>query len=79
MPAMVNSWSSGCAWMLIARLGEVARVTVLRRKLTARGQSVPVTTLVGTLVTEQYPKGIGHTVAEVAEHLPPVTSVRCSS
>jgi peptidoglycan-N-acetylglucosamine deacetylase len=44
--------------VLIARLGEVARVTVLRRKLTARGQSVPVTTLVGTLVTEQILSGI---------------------
>ena len=44
--------------MLIARLGEVARVTVLRRKLVARGRSVPVTTLVGTLVTEQILSGI---------------------
>jgi uncharacterized protein (TIRG00374 family) len=44
--------------VLIARLGEVARVTVLRRKLVARGQAVPVTTLVGTLVTEQILSGI---------------------
>ena len=44
--------------VLIARLGEVARVTVLRRKLVARGRSVPVTTLVGTLVTEQILSGI---------------------
>jgi uncharacterized protein (TIRG00374 family) len=44
--------------VLIARLGEVARVTVLRRKLVARDQAVPVTTLVGTLVTEQILSGI---------------------
>src|SRR6185295_13327222 len=44
--------------VLIARLGEVARVSVLRRKLVARGRSVPVTTLVGTLVTEQILSGI---------------------
>jgi uncharacterized membrane protein YbhN (UPF0104 family) len=44
--------------VLIARLGEVARVTVLRRKLVARGRSVPVTTLVGTLVTEPILSGI---------------------
>ena len=36
----------------------VARVTVLRRKLVARGRIVPVTTLVGTLVTEQILSGI---------------------
>jgi peptidoglycan/xylan/chitin deacetylase (PgdA/CDA1 family)/uncharacterized membrane protein YbhN (UPF0104 family) len=39
--------------VLVARLGEVARVTVLRRKLAARGIELPVPTLVGTLVTEQ--------------------------
>ena len=44
--------------VLFARLGEVARVSVLRRKLTARGQAVPVSTLVGTLVTEQILSGI---------------------
>jgi phosphatidylinositol alpha-mannosyltransferase len=44
--------------VLIARLGEVARVSVLRRKLVARGQAVPVSTLVGTLVTEQILSGI---------------------
>jgi uncharacterized protein (TIRG00374 family) len=44
--------------VLIARLGEVARVTVLRRKLVARGENVPVPTLVGTLVTEQILSGI---------------------
>jgi uncharacterized protein (TIRG00374 family) len=44
--------------VLIARLGEVARVPVLRRKLVARGQAVPVSTLVGTLVTEQILSGI---------------------
>jgi uncharacterized protein (TIRG00374 family) len=44
--------------VLIARLGEVARVSVLRRKLVARDLVVPVTTLVGTLVTEQILSGI---------------------
>jgi len=44
--------------VLIARLGEVARVSVLRRKLIARGHVVPVSTLVGTLVTEQILSGI---------------------
>jgi uncharacterized protein (TIRG00374 family) len=44
--------------VLIARLGEVARVSVLRRKLLARGASVPVSTVVGTLVTEQILSGI---------------------
>ena len=39
--------------VLFARLGEVARVSVLRRKLIARGVDMPVPTLVGTLVTEQ--------------------------
>jgi len=43
---------------MIARLGEVARISVLRRKLTARGYDVPVPTLVGTLVTEQLLMGI---------------------
>ena len=37
--------------VLFARLGEVARVSVLRRKLTARGVDMPVPTAVGTLVT----------------------------
>jgi uncharacterized protein (TIRG00374 family) len=44
--------------VLIARLGEVARVSVLRRKLVARDRPVPVTTVVGTLVTEQILSGI---------------------
>jgi len=44
--------------VLFARLGEVARISVLRRKLTARGYEVPVPTLVGTLVTEQLLMGI---------------------
>jgi peptidoglycan-N-acetylglucosamine deacetylase len=44
--------------VLIARLGEVARVSVLRRKLVARGEAVPVSTVVGTLVTEQVLSGI---------------------
>jgi peptidoglycan-N-acetylglucosamine deacetylase len=43
--------------VLFARLGEVARVTVLRRKLAARGQPIPVPTVVGTLVTEQLLSG----------------------
>ena len=44
--------------LLFARLGEVARVSVLRRKLAAHGQQVPVSTVVGTLVTEQILSGI---------------------
>jgi peptidoglycan/xylan/chitin deacetylase (PgdA/CDA1 family)/uncharacterized membrane protein YbhN (UPF0104 family) len=44
--------------VLFARLGEVARISVLRRKLAARGVEVPVPTLVGTLVTEQLLSGI---------------------
>ena len=43
--------------MLFARLGEVARVSVVRRKLAARGVSVPVPTVVGTVVTEQLLSG----------------------
>jgi uncharacterized protein (TIRG00374 family) len=43
--------------ILFARLGEVARVSVLRRKLSARGQNMPVPTVVGTLVTEQLLSG----------------------
>jgi peptidoglycan/xylan/chitin deacetylase (PgdA/CDA1 family)/uncharacterized membrane protein YbhN (UPF0104 family) len=39
--------------VLFARLGEVARVSTLRRKLIARGVDMPVPTAVGTLVTEQ--------------------------
>jgi peptidoglycan/xylan/chitin deacetylase (PgdA/CDA1 family)/uncharacterized membrane protein YbhN (UPF0104 family) len=39
--------------ILFARLGEVARISVLRRRLRARGVDVPVPTLVGTVVTEQ--------------------------
>jgi peptidoglycan-N-acetylglucosamine deacetylase len=44
--------------VLIARLGEVARVSVLRRKLLARDRVVPLSTLVGTVVTEQILSGI---------------------
>jgi peptidoglycan-N-acetylglucosamine deacetylase len=44
--------------VLFARLGEVARVSVLRRRLVARGYDVPVPTLVGTLVTEQLLSGV---------------------
>jgi peptidoglycan-N-acetylglucosamine deacetylase len=39
--------------VLFARLGEVARISVLRRKLLARKVDVSVPVLVGTLVTEQ--------------------------
>ena len=44
--------------VLFARLGEVARVSVLRRKLAARDVDLPVSTAVGTLVTEQILSGI---------------------
>lgn len=43
--------------ILFARLGEVARVSVLRRKVSARGENIPVPTVVGTLVTEQLLSG----------------------
>jgi peptidoglycan-N-acetylglucosamine deacetylase len=43
--------------VLFARLGEVARVSVVRRKLAARGVNVPVPTVVGTVVTEQLLSG----------------------
>jgi peptidoglycan-N-acetylglucosamine deacetylase len=44
--------------VLFARLGEVARISVLNRKLQARGVHVPLSTLVGTLVTEQLLSGL---------------------
>ena len=44
--------------VLFARLGEVARISVLRRKLAARGVEMPVPTMVGTLVTEQLLSGV---------------------
>jgi peptidoglycan/xylan/chitin deacetylase (PgdA/CDA1 family)/uncharacterized membrane protein YbhN (UPF0104 family) len=44
--------------VLFARLGEVARISVLRRKLSSKGFDVPVPTLVGTLVTEQLLSGV---------------------
>jgi peptidoglycan/xylan/chitin deacetylase (PgdA/CDA1 family)/uncharacterized membrane protein YbhN (UPF0104 family) len=44
--------------VLFARLGEVARISVLRRKLLARGVDLPVPALVGTLVTEQLLMGL---------------------
>jgi peptidoglycan-N-acetylglucosamine deacetylase len=44
--------------VLFARLGEVARISVLRRKLSARGVEVPLPTMVGTLVTEQLLSGV---------------------
>jgi len=39
--------------LLFARLGELARVTVLRRRLAVRGIDLPFSTGIGTLVTEQ--------------------------
>ncbi len=44
--------------VLFARLGEVARISVLRRKLASRGVDMPVPTMVGTLVTEQLLAGV---------------------
>jgi uncharacterized protein (TIRG00374 family) len=44
--------------VLFARLGEVARISVLRRKLATRGVEIPVPTLLGTLVTEQLLSGM---------------------
>lgn len=43
--------------VLFARLGEVARVSVLRRKLVARGRDMPTSAVVGTVVTEQLLSG----------------------
>ena len=43
--------------ILFARLGEIARVSVLRRKLSARGVNLPMSTAFGTLVTEQILSG----------------------
>jgi uncharacterized protein (TIRG00374 family) len=43
--------------VLFARLGEVARVSVVRRRLAIRGETLPVPTVVGTLVTEQLLSG----------------------
>ena len=53
--------------VLVARLGEVARVSVLRRKLIARGVDMPVPTAVGTLVTEQLLLG-GDAAGRAARH-----------
>jgi uncharacterized protein (TIRG00374 family) len=44
--------------VLFARLGEVARVSVVRRRLAARGHFLPVPPVVGTLVTEQLLSGV---------------------
>ena len=44
--------------LLPARLGEVARVLVLRRRFAKRGVSVPSTTVVGSVVMEQVVGGI---------------------
>src|SRR5207245_1643542 len=44
--------------VLFARLGEVARVSVVRRRVAARGTTLPVPTVVGTLVTEQLLSGM---------------------
>jgi uncharacterized protein (TIRG00374 family) len=43
--------------VLFARLGEVARVSVLRRKLAAQGRDVATSAVVGTVVTEQLLSG----------------------
>ena len=43
--------------VLFARLGEVARVSVLRRKLVARGRDMATSAVVGTVVTEQLLSG----------------------
>lgn len=43
--------------VLFARLGEVARVSVLRRKLSARGIELPVPTVFSTMLSEQLISG----------------------
>jgi peptidoglycan-N-acetylglucosamine deacetylase len=44
--------------VLFARLGEVARVSVVRRRLAARGHHLALPPVVGTLVTEQLLSGL---------------------
>ena len=52
--------------VLIARLGEVGRVVVLRRRLQQDGEDVPVSTLTATVVMEQLVLGITLAVLLVA-------------
>src|SRR3954468_19268563 len=44
--------------VLLARLGEIARIGVLRRRLRRDGEDMPVATIAGTLLTEQITLGI---------------------
>ena len=52
--------------VLIARLGEIGRVVVLRRRLQQDGEDVPVSTLTATVVMEQLVLGITLAVLLVA-------------
>jgi uncharacterized protein (TIRG00374 family) len=52
--------------VLIARLGEVGRMVVLRRRLQKDGQDVPISTLTATVVMEQLVLGITLAVLLVA-------------
>ena len=51
---------------LIARLGEVGRMVVLRRRLQKDGQDVPISTMTATVVMEQLVLGITLAVLLVA-------------
>lgn len=52
--------------VLIARLGEIGRVVVLRRRLAKEGQDVPLPTMTATVVMEQLVLGITLAVLLVA-------------
>ena len=52
--------------VLIARLGEIGRVVVLRRRLQQDGEDIPVSTLTATVVMEQLVLGITLAVLLVA-------------
>lgn len=52
--------------VLIARLGEVGRMVVLRRRLQKEGQDVPISTMTATVVMEQLVLGITLAVLLVA-------------
>ena len=52
--------------VLFARVGELARVAVLTRRLRMTGQSIPASTVAGTAVAEQLVLGVALALATVA-------------
>jgi uncharacterized protein (TIRG00374 family) len=52
--------------VLFARVGEVARVAVLRRRLRRRGSNIPVSTAAGTVLAEQVALGVSLALLLVA-------------